>query len=83
MVWRGQGIPMLRTLRAYGAHKGPIFAVFAGFACKNRPKMTCEAGQNAGHHTGNGRRNCIHTLYSCGCEGFIIVGADGLIGLGW
>jgi hypothetical protein len=51
MVWRGQGIPILRTLRAYGAHKGDIFAVLAGEACKNsknRQKMACAAGQNAG-----------------------------------
>jgi hypothetical protein len=47
----GQGFPLLRTLRAYGAHKGYIFAVVAVFACnnsKNIQKVACEAGQNAG-----------------------------------
>jgi hypothetical protein len=46
-----QGFPILRSLRAYGAHKGDIFAVFAGEACKNSKnilKIACEAGQNAG-----------------------------------
>jgi hypothetical protein len=28
------GVSILRTLRAYGAHKGSIFAVFAGLACE-------------------------------------------------
>jgi len=48
---RPQGFPIFCTLRAYGAHKGDIFAVCAGEACtnsKNIPKMACEAGQNAG-----------------------------------
>ncbi len=48
---RDQGFPILLTLRAYGAHKRYIFAVFAGEACKNSKniqKMACEAGQNAG-----------------------------------
>ncbi|MBV9257321.1 MAG: hypothetical protein JO215_04830 [Ktedonobacteraceae bacterium] len=46
-----QGFFILRPLRADGAHKGCIVAVFAGIACKNRnntSKLTCEAGQNGG-----------------------------------
>ena len=42
---------MLRTLRAYGAHKGSSVAVFADEACKHsntRQKMAGEAGQHAG-----------------------------------
>ncbi|MBV9616445.1 MAG: hypothetical protein JO031_13400 [Ktedonobacteraceae bacterium] len=45
-----QGISLLGTLRADGAHKVFIVAVFAGAACKNRNnkyQLACEAGQNA------------------------------------
>jgi len=45
-----QGFPILCTLRAVGAHKVFIVAVFAGSACKNsnnKCKLPCEAEQNA------------------------------------
>ncbi|MBV9617256.1 MAG: hypothetical protein JO011_02950 [Ktedonobacteraceae bacterium] len=45
------GFLILRPLRADGAHKGCIVAVFAGLACKNSnntSRLTCEAGQNGG-----------------------------------
>jgi len=58
-----QGFPLLGTLRAYGAHKGDMFAVFAGLACKNSKhiqKMAGEAGQHAGKRE-HGKALYAHT----------------------
>src|SRR5205814_5370865 len=46
-----QGYFLLCPLRACGAHKRGMFAVFAGEACKNSKhtlKLACEAGENGG-----------------------------------